>query len=84
MSVKYKMNATNRTALKLMVVLYVAIVIITMMSKENYSSGRVDYRYGGNYDTNPARRVGGFFDTCSPENMEDCQRNNPYEGLPLP
>ena len=84
MSVKYKMNATNRTALKLMVVLYVAIVIITMMSKEKYSSGRVDYRYGGNYDTNPTRRVGGFFDTCSPENMEDCQRNNPYEGLPLP
>ena len=36
MSVKYKMNATNRTALKLMVVLYVAIVIITMMSKEKY------------------------------------------------
>ena len=84
MSVNYKMNATNRTALKLMAVLYVAIVIISMMSKEKYSSGRVDYRYGGNYDTNPTRRVSGFFDNCSPENMEDCQRNNPYEGLPLP
>ena len=35
-------------------------------------------------DTNPVRRVSGFFDGCSPENMEDCTRNNPYEGLPLP
>lgn len=36
-------------------------------------------------DTNPMRRRGQFFDTCSPENMEDCLRNNnPYEGLPLP
>ena len=88
MSVNYKMNATNRTALKLMTVLYVAIVIISMMSKEKYvadGSGRLDYHYvTKEYDTNPARRVGGFFDTCSPENMEDCQRNNPYEGLPLP
>jgi hypothetical protein len=36
-------------------------------------------------DTNPMRRRGQFFDTCSPENMEDCPRNNnPFDGLPLP
>ncbi len=82
------MNASNRTAIKFIVILYVAIVILSMMYKEKYvddGSGRLDYHYvTGDYDTNPERRVGGFFDNCSPENMEDCQRNNPYEGLPLP
>jgi hypothetical protein len=50
---------------------------------EKYRSPQSDYRYGL-IDTNPVRRTGEFFDTCSPENMADCKRNNPYEGLPLP
>jgi hypothetical protein len=50
---------------------------------EKYRPVGADYRYGM-VDTNPERRMGQFFDTCSPENMADCSRNNPYEGLPLP
>jgi len=35
-------------------------------------------------DLNIARRVAGFFDRCSPENLEDCQRGRTgFEGLPL-
>lgn len=77
------MNATNRAAVRYIAILFVAIIVITFFTKERYTSGRPDYRYGF-VDTNPARRVSGFFDNCSPENMEDCTRNNPYEGLPLP
>jgi len=48
------MNATNRTAIKYIVILYVAIVILSMMSKETYvadGSGRLDYHYvTGDYD----------------------------------
>jgi hypothetical protein len=77
------MNATNRAAIRYIVILFVAIIAITFFTKERYTSGRPDYRYGF-VDTNPARRVSGFFDNCSPENMEDCKLNNPYEGLPLP
>ena len=89
MSVNYKMNATNRTAIRYIVILFVAICILGFLNRrEGYvadGSGRLDYHYvTKDYDTNPTRRVGGFFDNCSPENMEDCQRNNPYEGLPLP
>ena len=77
------LNATNRTALKYIIVLYVAISLLIFFNKEKYSSGRHDYRYGI-VDTNPARRVSAAFDACSPENMEDCKLGNPYEGLPLP
>jgi hypothetical protein len=77
------MNATNRAAIRYIVILFVAIVAISYFGKERYSSGRPDYRYGF-VDTNPARRVSGAFDACSPENMEDCKLGNPYEGLPLP
>jgi hypothetical protein len=73
------MNATNRTALRYLGVLFVAIWILSVMNKERYTTGRYGF-----VDTNPSRRVSGFFDNCSPENMEDCQRNNPYEGLPKP
>lgn len=69
------MNATNRTALKLMVILYVAIVIITMSSKEGYNSGRTGYRYGF-IDTNPSRRVSDAFDSS--------EGGNVYDGYPLP
>lgn len=62
--------------------LAVAVIVVYMMMKcrERYQSV---YRYGS-VDTNPVRRTSQFFDTCSPENMADCKRNNPYEGLPLP
>lgn len=66
-------------------VVFAAIVIIAVlyltMQREKFTE--IPYRYGL-VDTNPARRVSNFFDACSPENMEDCPRNNPYEGLPLP
>ena len=77
------MNSTNRTAIRNIGILFVAIWVLSIMNKERYTSGRADYRYGF-VDTNPTRRTSGFFDNCSPENMEDCSRNNPYEGLPLP
>jgi hypothetical protein len=79
------LNATNRTALKYIIVLYVAISLLVFFNTEKYSSGRPEYRYVTNaYDSNPERRVSGVFDNCSPENMEDCKLSNPYEGLPLP
>lgn len=35
-------------------------------------------------DLNIARRVAGFFDQCSPENLEDCKRGRTgFEGLPI-
>jgi hypothetical protein len=74
------LNATNRAALKYIIVLYIAITLLMFFNTEKY---RPDYRYGF-VDTNPARRVSGAFDACSPENMEDCKLSNPYEGLPLP
>lgn len=77
------LNVTNRTALKYIIVLYVAISLLIFFNTEKYSSGRPGYRYGF-VDTNPERRVSGVFDNCSPENMEDCKLSNPYEGLPLP
>ena len=63
----------------------VALIVMFMRIQlaEKYRPAGADYRYGF-VDTNPVRRTGQFFDTCSPENMEDCSRNNPYEGLPLP
>lgn len=69
----------NATALRNMGILFVVIGILSLTNKERYTSGRYAF-----VDTNPSRRVSGFFDNCSPENMEDCSRNNPYEGLPLP
>ena len=61
----------------------VTIFIVLRCLKETYRAQQSDYRYGF-VDTNTARRTSQFFDNCSPENMEDCTRNNPYEGLPLP
>jgi len=54
-----------------------------MKNKELYIPRESAYKYG-TVDTNPTRRTSQFFDNCSPENMADCKRNNPYEGLPLP
>jgi len=71
---------------KTMIVLSVVaaiIMYILIRNREKYRPDQSDYRYGF-VDTNPVRRTSQFFDTCSPENMEDCKRNNPYEGLPLP
>ncbi len=68
-------------------ILVIVLAVIAIMGirylRETYRSEGSDYRYGF-VDTNPARRTSQFFDNCSPENMEDCTRNNPYEGLPLP
>lgn len=64
-------------------VVFAVIVIIAVLYLTTQREKFTAYRYGL-VDTNPARRVSGFFDACSPENMEDCPRNNPYEGLPLP
>lgn len=62
----------------------VLTVIVVRRLREPYRPQDSAYRYGF-VDTNPARRTSQFFDNCSPENMEDCKRNNnPYEGLPLP
>jgi|TARA_B100001094_G_scaffold111478_2_gene107283 hypothetical protein len=58
-------------------------VFMSIQLAEKYRPVGADYRYGM-VDTNAERRTGQFFDTCSPENMADCSRNNPYEGLPLP
>ena len=58
-------------------------IFVSIQVGEKYRPVGADYRYGF-VDTNPMRRTGQFFDTCSPENMADCSRNNPYEGLPLP
>ena len=59
--------------------LFLTLVVLALMSRcEKYI---MDARV----DTNPMRRRGQFFDTCSPENFEDCPRNNdPFAGLPLP
>jgi len=50
---------------------------------EKYRPPNADYKYSF-VDTNPAGRVSAFFDKCSPENMEDCKRNDPYKNLPKP
>lgn len=65
-------------------VVLAAIVILAILYLTTQHEKFTAYGHGIYVDTNPARRVSGFFDGCSPENMEDCTRNNPYEGLPLP
>jgi len=77
------MNVTNKMKLVALLLVVVGIVYLITNRSENYRAHQSDYRYGM-IDTNPVRRIAGFFDNCSPENMEDCKRNNPYEGLPMP
>jgi hypothetical protein len=82
------MKVTNKmtTVALLLVITGVVYFIVNRVPKllsEKYRVRQSDYRYGL-IDTNPNRRVAEFFDNCSPENMGDCKRNNPYEGLPLP
>jgi len=72
----------NNTKILLLAVAIVTLFLV-MKCREMYIPDQSVYRYGF-VDTNPARRTSQFFDTCSPENMADCSRNNPYEGLPLP
>lgn len=67
----------------IIVIVAILAVLLSTELKEKYRPRQADYRYGF-VDTNPMRRTGQFFDTCSPENFGDCPRNNPYEGLPLP
>ncbi len=76
-------------ALALLVVIYVAMGMFSkerdprFLFTEKYRPEQSAYKYSL-VDTNPSRRVGAFFDTCSPENMGDCKRNDPYVGLPKP
>jgi len=78
------MNNTQRgTWILTAIVLMIIVTFVSVQMSEKYRSPQSDYRYDL-IDTNPVRRTGEFFDTCSPENMADCKRNNPYEGLPLP
>lgn len=84
----------RRTLLLLVLILLVAIYFVAdwfstegkdprFVFSEKYRPPNAEYKYGF-VDTNPVRRVSAFFDNCSPENMEDCKRNDPYEGLPKP
>jgi hypothetical protein len=77
------MNNSKKGAWIVVVLVVAIIVFMSVQASEKYRPRQSDYRYGF-VDTNPVRRTGQFFDTCSPENMADCSRNNPYEGLPLP
>jgi hypothetical protein len=44
--------------------------------RDDWKTDRIDF--------NIARRVAGFFDRCSPENLEDCKRGRTgFEGLPI-
>ncbi|ADQ91408.1 hypothetical protein OlV1_031c [Ostreococcus lucimarinus virus 1] len=76
-------NAQKGTWIAIALGVTLIAVFMSIQSAEKYRPVGADYRYGM-VDTNPERRTGQFFDTCSPENMADCSRNNPYEGLPLP
>lgn len=73
----------SRKFVLLLILLAIVVYVQSNKANESYEPTGAAYRYGF-VDTNPMRRTGQFFDTCSPENMEDCSRNNPYEGLPLP
>jgi hypothetical protein len=78
------MNNSKKGAwIAVVLVITLVIFFVSVQVGEKYRPAGADYRYGF-VDTNPMRRTGQFFDTCSPENMADCSRNNPYEGLPLP
>lgn len=76
-------NAQRGAWIALVIVIVVMVTLTGTKLAETYRPVDADYRYGF-IDTNPMRRTGQFFDTCSPENMADCKRNNPYAGLPLP
>ena len=77
------MNMSDKRTLLVLAIVVSIVVYLIVKNKEMYRSEQSDYRYGF-VDTNPVPRTAAFFDNCAPENMEDCKRNNPYEGLPLP
>jgi|TARA_B110000046_G_scaffold6730_1_gene7060 hypothetical protein len=77
------MKLSNKNTRVILLVIAVVGIYFLMKNKELYIPRESAYKYG-TVDTNPARRTSQFFDNCSPENMADCKRNNPYEGLPLP
>lgn len=51
----------------------IAIALFFMYRRESYRPLSAAHRLGF-VDTNPARRVSGPFDLCSPENWEDCKK----------
>jgi len=64
------------------VVLVIAFMWYRRSGREAYSV-RDDWKTD-RIDFNIARRVAGFFDRCSPENLEDCKRGRTgFEGLPI-
>ncbi|AUT19150.1 hypothetical protein DSLPV1_179 [Dishui lake phycodnavirus 1] len=71
----------NRRLVILAVVLILAFVWFRRRGegysvRDDWKTDRIDF--------NIARRVAGFFDTCSPENLEDCKRGRTgFEGLPI-
>ena len=72
-----------KKAQRVAIIAVIAVILFFLFKvTETDTPSQAPYRYDF-IDTNPNRRVSGFFDGCSPENMEDCTRNNPYEGLPL-
>jgi hypothetical protein len=69
---------------------WVMIAVVLILGYLFYSSGREEaYSVRDDWktdriDLNIARRVSGFFDRCSPENLEDCKRGRTgFEGLPI-
>ena len=76
-------NAQKGSWIAVFIVAAIITTFVVIQVSEKYRPLQSDYKYGF-IDTNPVRRTGQFFDTCSPENMQDCKRNNPYKGLPLP
>jgi len=61
-------------------VIAIALLVIFLW----YRSRRAEAYSVRDTRVNIADRVAGFFDKCSPENLEDCKRGRTgFEGLPL-
>lgn len=82
-NVKYSYWYSPLVMLVVIIIFHYAGIYRVSWLPEGYRAAENPYKYNL-VDRNPVRRVSSFFDRCSPENMEDCPRNNPYEGLPLP
>ena len=63
----------KRTTTAVIVAALVLLLVAFKKRSEMYRSLGAAYRLGF-VDTNPARRVSGPFDSCSPENWADCKK----------
>jgi len=62
------------------ILIAVIIALRVIFTRENYMRA-LDDAY---IPTRNARRVSGYFNTCDPSSMEDCDRGTfPTKGLPL-